>query len=280
MADLPSEYASAPDGHIQLEGLPNTRDVGGMPAADGRFVKHGLLLRSGALCHATEGDLRVLLDVFNVRTVVDLRTEEERREHPDPQDDMLGVRFVDAPALSASTFGITHEGGMLAAVKALRAVQKDPARVMMDVYPGMLLNQESQRAFAQFFQAVAATGEGAVLWHCTVGKDRAGLAAALLQVVLGVPVDRIKADYQATNRYVEARSQDIMDTLATYGLADKLEQSIQVLNSADPRFLQAAFDAVAAQYGSLDAYVRNAVGVTDELRDVLRARYLTDSPQG
>ena len=84
-----------------LEGLPNTRDVGGLPTDDGRYVKHARLLRSGALDHATARDLEVLLDDYQVRTVIDLRTEEERKEHPDPQDGLVGVRFADAPVLSA-----------------------------------------------------------------------------------------------------------------------------------------------------------------------------------
>ena len=100
------------DGHIELEGLPNTRASGGIRAADGRYVKHARLLRSGALAGATERDLEVLLDDFDVRTVIDLRTEEERREKPDPEDGLEGVRFDDAPVLNTSTLGVTREGGI------------------------------------------------------------------------------------------------------------------------------------------------------------------------
>lgn len=271
---------NAKDGHILLEGLPNTRDVGGLPTAGGRYVKHALLLRSGALDHATDRDLEVLLDDYRVRTVIDLRTEEERKEHPDPEDGLIGVRFVDAPVLSASTFGVTREGGMMQALKMLRTVQKDPASIMVDVYERMMLDETSQRGFAQFFDDVLATEEGSVLWHCTIGKDRAGLAAALLLHVLGVERKAIEQDYLATNRYVESETQNIVDALASFGVGDKLDKSIHVINSADQRFLQAAYDAVEQHYGSLDAYVRGQLQVTDEKRDALRARYLTDDPRG
>ena len=173
------------DGHIELEGLPNTRDIGGIPAADGRYVKHARLLRSGALTGATERDLEVLLDDFGVRTVIDLRTEEERREKPDPEDGMEGVRFEDAPVLNTATLGVTREGGIKGALKMLRAVQDDPAQIMRDIYERMVLDEASQRGFASFFDDVLDTQEGAVLWHCTIGKDRAGLAAMLLLHVLG-----------------------------------------------------------------------------------------------
>lgn len=268
-----------PGGRIVLEGLPNTRDLGGILAADGRYVKHARLLRSGALDKATTRDLETLTDDFNLRTVIDLRTQEERREHPDPADQLEGVRFEDAPVLSAATFGVTHEGGVLSAIKALRTVRKNPAQIMMEVYEHLVLDEQSQRGFAQFFQDVLAADEGAVLWHCTIGKDRAGLAAALLLHVLGASHEAIMKDYEATNCYVESRAGDIMDALATYGLADKLEASVKVLNSADPRFLQAAFDAIDRTYGGLDAYVRDQVGVTDDQREILRTRYLALKPE-
>ena len=269
----------ASDGHIELEGLPNTRDIGGIRAADGRYVKHARLLRSGALAGATERDLEVLLDDFDVRTVIDLRTEEERREKPDPEDGLEGVRFEDAPVLNTSTLGVTREGGIKGALKMLRAVQDDPAQIMMDIYERMVLDEASQRGFASFFDDVLDTPDGAVLWHCTIGKDRAGLAAMLLLHVLGASHEDILRDYEATNRYVASRTEDIMDALATYHLAGKLDKSIQVINAADPRFLQAALDAIDRELGGLDAYVEKALGITDEKRDALRARYLTD-PRG
>ena len=256
------------DGHIELEGLPNTRDIGGIRAADGRYVKHARLLRSGALAGATERDLEVLLDDFDVRTVIDLRTEEERREKPDPEDGLEGVRFDDAPVLNTSTLGVTREGGIKGALKMLRAVQDDPAQIMMDIYERMVLDEASQRGFASFFDDVLDTPDGA------------GLAAMLLLHVLGASHEDILRDYEATNRYVASRTEDIMDALATYHLAGKLDKSIQVINAADPRFLQAALDAIDREFGGLDAYVEKALGIIDEKRDALRARYLTDDPRG
>lgn len=270
----------ASDGHIELEGLPNTRDIGGIRAADGRYVKHARLLRSGALAGATERDLEVLLDDFDVRTVIDLRTEEERREKPDPEDGLEGVRFEDAPVLNTSTLGVTREGGIKGALKMLRAVQDNPAQIMMDIYERMVLDEASQRGFASFFDDVLDTRDGTVLWHCTIGKDRAGLAAMLLLHVLGASHDDILRDYEATNRYVASRTEDIMDALASHHLAGKLDKSIQVINSADRRFLQAALDAIDREFGGLDAYVEKALVITDEKRDALRARYLTDDPRG
>ena len=259
-----------------LEGLPNTRDLGGIPASDGRVVASARLIRSGALDRATERDLRTLLDEYRVRTVIDLRTEEERREHPDPEDAMEGVRFVNDPVLDTAALGVTREGGLLGALKALRALKKNPAGVMEGVYERLILDEKSQRGYARFFDDVLAAGanEGSVLWHCTVGKDRAGLAAALLLHALGVPRDVVMADYLATNRHVASHAQDVADALAAHGLAGKFDEGIRVLNSAEPCFLEAAFSAAERAFGSFDDYLRDALCVTDEKRAALRDRYL------
>lgn len=268
------------DGRIELEGLPNTRDIGGIPAAGGYYVKHARLIRSGALAGATARDLETLVDEFCVRTIVDLRTEEERREKPDPEDELPGVKFEYAPLLNTATFGVTREGGLHGMMKMLKAVQDDPAQIMMKVYASMMVDEKSIEGFAAFFDDVLAADEGAVLWHCTVGKDRAGLATALLLHILGASRADIVRDYEATNRYVASHTEDIVDQLARYHLADKLDKSIHIINAADPRYLQAAFDAVEQRFGDLDAFVRDRLGVSCEKRAALRERYLTPDPLG
>lgn len=268
------------DGRIELEGLPNTRDIGGIPAAGGCYVKHARLIRSGALAGATPRDLETLADEFRLRTVIDLRTDEERREKPDPEDELPDVRFEYAPLLNTATFGVTREGGLRGMMKALKTLQDDPARIMMDVYASMMVDEKSIEGFAAFFDDVLASGEGAVLWHCTIGKDRAGLATALLLHVLGAARADIVRDYEATNRYVASHTEDIVDQLAKYHLADKLDKGMHVINAADPRYLQAAFDAAERHSGDLDSFVRHRLRVTDEKRAVLRERYLTPDPLG
>lgn len=278
--DLPDGAPVDPaDGHIAFEGLPNTRDLGYLHTADRRRIKPHLLLRSGALAAATERDATALVDEFGVRTVIDLRTEEERAKSPDPESEMPGVRFVDVPILDTRELGITREGGIRGLLAAAKALEQDPAQIMRDLYPKMLLDEESRQGYAAFFDQLLQADQGAVLWHCSAGKDRAGLAAVLLEHVLGVPQDAIERDYLATNRYMASRTEEVLDALAAHHIAGKLgsrlDESVRVLNSADLSFLHAALDAVTAAYGSLDAYVSEGLGVTAEKQEALKQRYLT-----
>lgn len=277
-------------GRIDLEGLANTRDLGGIKTQDGRVVRRKMLLRSGALANATEHDAAALMDEYRLAKVIDLRTEEERLKSPDPEDLFDGVEFVDIPILNTQALGITREGGVKGLLKAVKSIESNPADLMIEIYPSMLLDETSSRGYAQFFDELLASEApvgvdpvaedeesaqpGSVLWHCSAGKDRAGLAAVLLLHVLGVPYETILADYLATNEYMETRTQEILDSLSSYGMAGKLDESVRVLNSADERFLDAALDAVRERYGSLDEYLRAVIGITSEKAEALRSKFL------
>lgn len=287
---LPDGAAVDSDGHIELEGLANTRDLGGIRTRDGREVLPKMLIRSGALSGATEHDAAALIDEYRLAKIIDLRTEEERLKNPDPEDLFGNVTFVDIPILNTQALGITREGGIKGLLKAVKAIDTDPAGLMTDIYPSMLLNEQSMHGYARFFEELLKDeppvgadpiasdddmpASGSVLWHCSAGKDRAGLAAVLLLHVLGVSYEAILADYLATNKYMETRTQEILDSLSSYGMADKLDDGVRVLNSADERFLRSALDAVDERYGSLDAYVREALGITPEKAEALRSKFL------
>lgn len=279
------------DGHIDLEGLYNTRDLGGIEAADGCHIKPRMLLRSAALAGATEHDAKALIDDFHLRKVLDLRTEEERQKKPDPEDLFEGVEFIDVPILNTQALGITRESGIKGLLDAAKSIEADPAQMMIRIYPNMLLDERSMQGYKRFFDELLKdegapldhdplpedepyADEGSILWHCSAGKDRAGLAAVLLLHVLGVSDERILEDYLATNKHLESRTQEILDTLATYHMAERLDGSVRVLNSADERFLRAALDAVNERYGDLDTYLEQALDVTPEKKEALRVKFL------
>lgn len=262
------------DGHIALAGAINTRDLGYLVAEDGRRIKPHKLIRSGALVDIAERDALVLKDEYDVRTVIDFRTDEEQLKNPDPQDEMFYATFIEAPILEKSTFGITRESGRKNVMDALKAIKSDPVKLMSELYPKMLLSEQGRLGYRKFFEVLLDAQEGSVLWHCSAGKDRAGLATVLLLMALGVSWIDIKADYLATNKYMASKTEQLLTLLADHGIADELEENVHLLNSADLRFLYAGIDAAVAEYGSIDGYFNDALGVTADKIDVLRTKYL------
>lgn len=251
-------------GLIAFEGLPNTRDLGGMETADGRRVRKGRLVRSGALWRATQADLALLRDAYDLRLDVDLRTDEECSEHPDPVEALPAMRFAHLPVFQEPAAGVTRgEVDMAELMDRIMRGEADPAELMVRLYPHMLLDDMGIAAYAAFFKAVLETPTGTVLWHCSAGKDRCGMASALLETALGVPRAQVEADYLATN--------------AVYGVDPSTGAVMDVLNGVDLRFFTAGVEAVEDAFGSLDAYLEQALGVDSAARDELRARYLEEA---
>ncbi len=240
------------NGIIAFEGLPNTRDLGGMPAWDGRRIRSHRLLRSGLLARATDYDLR--LDI-------DLRTNEECSERPDPTDAFSSLRFVHLPVFEEPAAGVSRSQTDMDRVRGqMMRGEVGPAQLMITLYPHMLLDDCGIAAYTTFFREILACAEGAVLWHCTAGKDRCGMASVFIECALGVPWEVIEADYMATNRFYDIAVEDGIP-------ADPFE-------GVDRRYLAAAVDAVDWEFGGMLGYIERALGVDAEARAELRARYL------
>ena len=244
-------------GRIDFEGLPNTRDLGGLPTADGRRVRRGHLLRSGTLYFATAADRRRLMGDYRLRAVVDLRGSDELAEYPDGMELMPAVRYVHADALKGTVAGISQNAEARAQLEAARVDDDDPARFMEMVYPHILLGESGIAAYRALLRCVLETMDGAVLWHCHFGRDRCGMGSMLVEAALGVPTEAVEEDYLATNRFNPDPADERTD--------------------ANPRFIRAAVAAVTREFGGVMGYVHDALGISDAEVAELRARYLEEA---
>ena len=261
-------------GLIRLDGTQNTRDQGGMKTVTGQRVRAKKLIRSDKLSDLTESDIQVLVDECELRTIIDLRTEVEQESSPDPLDKMPGVKYVSLPVLAGSAAGLTHEHSLRSLWDEFLKMKADPLGVVEQTYPLMLLGDAGISAFRQFFEILLAQEEGAVLWHCSEGKDRTGMASLLILFALGVPFETIKEDYLATNLFARQKLKRIAHELEKIHLADKSDEALLALICAHEEYIDAAMKAVEDKYGSLDAYLVNVLGVTDEKRQILAEKYL------
>ena len=124
------------------------------------------------------------------------------------------------------------------------------------------------------WQTVAQT-DGALLYHCTAGKDRVGVGTMLLLTALGVDWPVIVENYLITNERMAASTDCLLTAVVDYDLSEAEREVIRTFDRADAAFLTAARDAVAERYGSVDAFLTQALGVGAAERAALRARYLT-----
>ncbi|MGI6106233.1 MAG: tyrosine-protein phosphatase [Raoultibacter sp.] len=259
---------------IALENLVNTRDLGGIKAMDGSSIKPKTLIRSGALNRASDQDIVTLFEDYQVTTIIDLRTDEERKHRPDPIEKFSCVRYRSIPLLNGEAIGISR-GSHEHFIKEIETIAHDPIGAMTEIYPKIVLSEESEQGFREFFNELLLDSGGAVLWHCSMGKDRVGMSTALLLNALGVPKETIVGDYLATNRYLQGHTQEMLAAIASLPVPDMVKDSIHALNSADTRFLNAAFSAINEEYGTLDVYMNEVLEVTDDKAKELKAKYLT-----
>lgn len=261
-------------GLIELDGTCNTRDQGGVEAVTGQRVRAKKLIRSDGLEKLTDNDIHILVDECDLRTVIDLRTDVERKAAPDPIDRMPEVKFVSLPVLADSAVGLTHEHSLRSLWDEFLKLKGDPMGVISKTYPLMLLGDAGVAAYKQFFEILLAQEEGAVLWHCSEGKDRTGVASMLILFTLGVPPATIMEDYLATNLFARQKMKRIANDLKKVHVADKSDEALLALICAHKEYMDAAMEAVKGKYGNLDAYLTEALDLTPEKRQLLAEKYL------
>ena len=233
---------------LPLEGGRNFRDLGGYRTADGRHVKWGLLYRSGSMGTLTEGD-KAYLDRLGIRAICDFRTTPERQDDPN-----LWAKTAAIPVLSRD---YDMSGGDLRQIFASGATPEKARAAMIATYRS--LPYEQADAYRDMF-AQLLKGDVPLAFNCSAGKDRTGVAAALILTALGVPRETVFADYGLTNRYLpEAlkRSGAAKDPALSRIPAELLQPVL----AADPAYLQTAFDAIAARNGSVEAYLKDVLGI-------------------
>lgn len=246
-----------PDRTVALQGATNFRDLGGYPTADGRTVAWRRLYRSDHLAGLTEADLATLA-ARGVARSADFRGVAERRAHA---YDWPGVA---QHALSIEPTVVQRAVALMQAGQRLQA--QDAVALMQETYLGFV--RDNSARFAELFRLLLAN-DAPLVFHCTAGKDRTGFAAALILHALGVARQDIEQDYLLTNALYQRPAE------AAGPMSRSLDESVlQVLWKVQPEFLHAAWRLVDADYGGMDAYLRDVIGLDSTAQAELRTRYL------
>ena len=266
MGDL-SDTATFETRILALEGVENFRDYGGYGSAHGGVVATGRLFRSAHHGAATEADLAVMAGL-DLACLVDLRRPRERDMQPSRRPDPFRAQVVQCD------LGDQAEAPHVAFLRETDLTPQSVRAFFMDYYAKAPFEPRHLELFARYFTALQ-TLDGPALIHCTAGKDRTGLLAALTHRVLGVHTDDITADYLLTNRAarVEARAPTIAKALEAQLGKTPSDVAVRAFLGVEAVYLDAAFEAIDAAHGSTQAYLA-LLGVDDPAADRLRERLL------
>jgi protein-tyrosine phosphatase len=260
---------------LGLVGAPNVRDLGGIVTADGRRVREGLLFRASALGRLTDADLAALTE-RKLACVVDLRDATEIETAPPdrlPTDPAPRVRHIPVFDPKHPVFMYVSAVLMGHDVSAVPRPEDGSPGAMIAIYRWMVTDPGARASFGAAVRSLAEVDGAPLLYHCSAGKDRTGWLSAVVLGILGVDRDTIMADYLATNDYSRAANEAILDAMRARGRFDDPAVVLPVFE-ARQEYLVAACDEMDRRYGGVIGYVREGLGVPDEVVDALRERLL------
>ena len=243
-----------------LEGALNFRDLGGYRTADGRSVRWMTLYRSGTTHAMTAADI-AHLESLGIRYAYDFRSNTERRQHPSRLTEIseLSYGFRDHDSIP---------GDIKLLLRAPGAVPEHSHRLMIALYRS--LPYELEDAYRSFFRHLT-EGNLPLVFNCTAGKDRTGVAAALLLSALGVPRDVVVEDYMATGQFFE-RSCELILTEKNMALFSRADRKLwEPLMRVHEDYVAAMFDEVCESHGSVERYLEQRLGVDETSLERIRS---------
>lgn len=267
----------SPDSQLLDIDIDNARQLGGYIGANGKKVKDNVLIRTAKLDGISDEAAEKLAAEYNVKYVVDFRMGYER-------DAAADTEIAGAENIWISVYELDMtDPKMVEMMKKIKEAGDDSLQKSIEyaktgylssLYTQILLSETGQKGYAQFFDILLENKDGAVLWHCTHGKDRTGIAAALLLYALGVDEDTIMQDFLLTNEVYQKNIAYLQSELEKRGCDEAVINEAQAMAGVKGEYLTAAFDAVKAEYGSVQNYIRNQLGVSDDEIERLRDMYL------
>ena len=261
---------------IGLYDVQNARDLGGYKTTDGRTVKTGLLIRSGRLSNASKEDIHILKDLYHLNAVVDFRIIRERIDSPDVKID--GVTYYTLPL-------VDDKSPMVGGVHKRSANNQNPLSYFIDVikqghgksdmYVKLFKSERFQKGMTSFFQILLnSDGEHSILWHCAAGKDRAGSAAALTLLALGVDKETVLTDFDLSNIAYNEWIQKRLTQVSRITRDPEILTVVRSLSGVNADYMRNAIDATILDYGSIENYLEVCMNVTKEDIAKLQDMYL------
>ncbi|MFN8527970.1 MAG: tyrosine-protein phosphatase [Anaerolineae bacterium] len=244
------ETAVSAERVIHLKGAFNFRDLGGYPTADGKTVKWGKVFRSANLGGLTDEDVAYVAEL-GIKLVCDLRSTDEVADRPDR---------LPSPAPNVLMLPILDPSNPFLRLARIFANWSHVDQILLKGYAQVVL-EENAGAFTSIFHHLDDPANLPAIIHCTAGKDRAGIASALLLLALGVPENIVLQDYSLSNLYYSF-FREVMDKAITpikrFGIT---VEDLRPLLTASPAVLKGALDFVRTKFGSLEAFFQ-ATGIS------------------
>lgn len=253
---------------VPLDNTLNTRDLGGYSAVDGRRVKWGMLYRSDSLAQLIDQDIATLASL-GLSTITDFRSQSERDSAPDrlpKQSPPISYRTlaINDPAMDVAALGRRFYAGELNAAEL----------AALNDRTSYIYNNRLRKNWGLWVKSLAEPGALPQLFHCTAGKDRTGFAAALVLLTLGVSKEDVMRDFLLSNDYLAPKIDRHLQQILDRSPAGVDEQLLREILGVSRASLEGAFAAMEANYGSIDGFIEQGLGIDADTRAALQVLLL------
>ena len=272
---------SAPkDRTIAFEGIENARELGGLVMQDGRTVRAGKLVRSAELSKATDADVALLKSRFGLSDIFDFRFEAERGKAMDREIEgvtntwlsTLPEKFVAAFASGRADTTVVQSASLLETLSSY-AFNPKAQEMAQKLYPAIVMDTTSQKRYGEFLRGVL-SAEGGALWHCSQGKDRCGWGSAFVLAALGASRETIVADFALSNISYAPAVEALSAKIVEKGGGEAELSFIRSMIGVNVENFESTLDLIDSRYGSLQAYLEQALGFTAEEQARMKRKYL------
>ena len=264
----------------KIQEIENFRDLGGIRTNDGKTVKKGKLFRCAALHNASEEDIQRIREL-GIDTIVDFRSHREAYVHKDPE--IEGIRYCNISLFKERE---RHEG-------VERTDNDDPFYEMMikasfdhptmfaehlsNAYRDLASGEAAIAGYIRFFELLAGEECDKVLWHCSAGKDRTGVAAILLLEALDADRQMIRENYLATNLHLGRTLKEVLglvkDMAGEHENYEAIRDSFMTALSASETFIDTCYRTMEEQAGTPQEFLEKYLHVDEEMRKKLKEKY-------
>lgn len=268
------------DRTIAFEGIENARELGGLHMQDGRTVIPGKLVRSAELSQATDGDVAILKERFGLTDVFDFRFEQERSGKPDREmEGVTNTWLSTLPQAFLASFasgraqGSTELSANLMDALAKYAFSPQAQEMAKKLYPAIVMDATSQQRYGEFLRGVL-KAKGGALWHCSQGKDRCGWGSAFVLAALGASRKTIVEDFALSNVSYAGLVESMSARVVENGGGEAELSFIRAMVGVSVENFESTLDLIDTQYGSIQAYLEQALGFSAGEQEQLKQKYL------
>ena len=271
---------SPKDRTIAFEGIENARELGGLQMQDGRRIRAGKLVRSAELSKASDADVALLKKRFGLTDVFDFRFEAERSKAMDREIDgvkntwlsTLPENFVAAFASGRADTTVVQSQNLMEILSEY-AFNPKAQQMAQELYPAIVLDTTSQKRYGEFLRGVLSS-KGGALWHCSQGKDRCGWGSAFVLAALGASRETIVEDFALSNVSYASAVEAISAKIVEKGGGEAELSFIRAMIGVSVENFESTLDLIDSRYGSLQAYLEQALGFSAEEQESLKRKYL------